>query len=114
MKVVLNKCFGGFSVTEEVLKELKLSCKGYGYLNNDVPVERIILIRNETFNIDDNRNWEAYRAHPDLIKAIEKIGVENAGGACAELEIIEIPDGIEWYISDYDGIETLHEQHRSW
>jgi len=102
MKVVLNKCFGGFSVTEEVLKELKLNWKGYGYLDN------------ETFNIDDNRNWEAYRAHPDLIKAIEKIGVENAGGACAELEIIEIPDGIEWYISDYDGIETLHEQHRSW
>ena len=102
MKVVLNKCFGGFSVTEEVFKELKLSCKDYGYLNN------------ETFNIDDNRNWEAYRAHPDLIKAIEKIGVENAGGACSELKIIEIPDGIEWYISDYDGIETLHEQHRSW
>jgi hypothetical protein len=30
------------------------------------------------------------------------------------LEVIDIPDDIEWFISDYDGVETVHEAHRSW
>ena len=33
---------------------------------------------------------------------------------CAELAIVEIPDGIEWEIDDYDGIETIAETHRTW
>ena len=29
-------------------------------------------------------------------------------------KIIEIPDDIEWEIDNYDGIESIHEKHRSW
>ncbi|CAK0757599.1 hypothetical protein CCP1ISM_7520003 [Azospirillaceae bacterium] len=30
------------------------------------------------------------------------------------MEVIEIPDGVDWTIDDYDGVESIHEKHRSW
>jgi hypothetical protein len=30
------------------------------------------------------------------------------------LRIVEIPDGVEWHISEYDGIEHIAENHRTW
>lgn len=101
MKIVVNKCYGGFGVTEEVYKELGIKWDGYGYLDND------------DFNIKSS-DYLAFRSNKKLIKAIEKIGEEKSSGQHAELEIIEIPDGIEWEIDEYDGIETIHEKHRSW
>lgn len=32
MKVVINKCFGGFSISEEAFKCLNLKWDGYGYI----------------------------------------------------------------------------------
>lgn len=49
----------------------------------------------------------------DLIKVINELGNE-ASGSCAKLEVIEIPEGINWEINEYDGFETIHEVHRSW
>ena len=48
------------------------------------------------------------------VDAVENLGSLIASGDMAELEVIEIPDGIECYIEDYDGMETIHEVHRSW
>lgn len=53
------------------------------------------------------------RTDPHLIQTIEELG-ELANGSCAELSIIEIPDDVEWVLDEYDGIETVHEKHRSW
>ena len=53
------------------------------------------------------------RTNPHLISVIEEIG-EEADGNYAQLEIIDIPDDVDWYIDDYDGIETVREKHRSW
>ena len=53
------------------------------------------------------------RADPKLVQVVEELG-EAASGKYAELKVIEIPDGIEWEILDYDGYETVHEKHRSW
>ncbi len=101
MKIVVNKCYGGFGVSEAVYKELGMKWDGYGYLDN------------EAFGIESN-NYLAYRTNEKLISAIEKIGEEKASGDLAELRIVEVPDDIEWEIDEYDGIETVHEQHRSW
>ena len=101
MKIATNQCFGGFSVSEDVFKELGLEWDGYGYLNN------------ETFGIESD-NDEKYRTNPSLISAIEKIGEAKASGEMADIEIVDIPDDIEWYIHDYNGMETVHEKHKSW
>jgi hypothetical protein len=39
---------------------------------------------------------------------------EAADGAFAELKVIEIPDGVEWQIDEYDGTEWIAEKHRTW
>jgi hypothetical protein len=89
MKIVLNKCFGGFGLSEEAYKELGIPWDGYGY----------------EFDYD--------RSNPKLVEVIEKLG-DRANGGFAELEVVEIPDDVLWEISNYDGIETIHESHRSW
>lgn len=88
-------------MSEAVYAELGMEWNGYGYLEN------------EDFGIEDD-NYLAYRRHPKLIAAIEKVGEKEASGQLAEVRIVDIPDGIEWEIYEYDGIETVHEKHRSW
>ena len=84
MKVVINRCFGGFGLSQEAMKRL-----GIEY------------------------DWEISRSDSKLIKVVEELG-EKANGYCADLKVVEIPDDVEWVIEDYDGIESIHEKHRVW
>lgn len=56
---------------------------------------------------------EIQRDHPELIRIIEEMG-DKANGACAELSVTEIPDGVDWQIEEYDGREWIAEKHRTW
>lgn len=53
------------------------------------------------------------RSDSNLVQLVEELG-EDAFGACAKLAVIEIPDGVEWEIDEYDGMESVDEVHRSW
>lgn len=53
------------------------------------------------------------RNDPRLVKIVEKLG-EEANGRFAKLKVIEIPDGVEWEIEEYDGYEHVAEKHRTW
>ena len=88
MKIVINKCYGGFSLSEAAYKELGLEWDGYGYGHSDD------------------------RANPDLVAVVEKLG-KAANGNFAELKVVDIPDGIDYRIEDYDGIEWIAEG-RTW
>lgn len=103
MKIVINVCFGGFSVSDKLMKALNLPSAqdNWNYLDN------------ETFNIC-SENPLAYRCYPPLIEAIEKIGNASTNGPFSNLKIIDIPDNVDWYIHEYDGYETIHEVHRIW
>lgn len=101
MKVAINSCWGGFGLSKAVYKELKLKWDGYGYITN------------EDLGIKSD-DYDAYRSDKRLIKAIEKVGIENASGNLANVRIVEIPDGIEYEIDNYDGMESIHEKHRVW
>lgn len=101
MKIAVNKCFGGFGVSKAVYDELGIEWDGYGYLQN------------EDFGIESD-NYLEWRTDPKLIAAIEKIGEDKASGELAKIRVLDIPDGIEWEIECYDGIESVHETHRSW
>ena len=101
MKIVVNKCFGGFRLSEAIFVELGMVWDGYGYVNNT------------DFGIESD-NYLEYRSHPTLIAAIEKVGENDASGPLSEVLIVDVPDDIKWEIDEYDGIETVHEKHRSW
>jgi hypothetical protein len=94
VKIVVNRCFGGFSLSQEAFEALGLIYDGYGYLN-----------------IDPGSHME--RNDPRLVEVVERLG-DRANGRHAELVVVEIPDDVNWEIHDYDGMETVREKHRSW
>lgn len=97
MKVVINKCYGGFQLSTEAQDLLNLTTS---------------FPDNKDFGIEDD-NWDAYRADKRLIEVIEKLG-EKANGRFSQLKIVEIPDDVKWTISEYDGLEHIAEVHRTW
>lgn len=92
MKVVINRCYGIFGLSEEAYNYLGLEWEGSGFKYN----------RHEK------------RADPKLVECVETLGSERASGKLAELKVVEIPDDICWEISEYDGMETIEEVHNSW
>ena len=68
-----------------------------------------------------NKRWEEIsleespkdRNCPLLIQVIKELG-EKSWGSHAKLKIVEIPDGVEWEIDEYDGLEWVAEKHRTW
>lgn len=100
MKVVVNRCYGGFGLSEALYEELGIPWDGYGFIPFD--------------DLPPSRSHPDLRTDPRLIAAIEKIGEEAASGDLSSLEIVEIPDGTDFYIDDHDGIEMIHEEHDSW
>jgi hypothetical protein len=63
------------------------------------------------------RYWDSWtresRSHPLVIRVVEELG-EAADGKHAKLRIVEIPDGTDYEISEYDGQEHIAEKHRTW
>ena len=47
------------------------------------------------------------------IEMIEEEGT-SINGPYAGLKIVEIPDDVNWYIEEYDGMEHVAERHRTW
>lgn len=139
MKVVVNRCHGGFSLSQKaIVRYLELIGKQcFTYIevkdrfvktDNENPAESVLGL-NYTFTEDcgesfSRNDWDKYttsyfyhrdieRNDPALIQTVQELG-EEANGRFAELEIVDIPDDIKWCISEYDGYETVEEQHRSW
>jgi len=93
MKVVINRCFGGFSLSPDALKM-------YNKLSGACVT-------------DDNNYRLIDRDDKYLVQTVEELG-DLASGRYSVLEVVEIPDDVKWEISEYDGAETIHECHRSW
>jgi hypothetical protein len=53
------------------------------------------------------------RDDPVLIGLVQELG-EASWGDHAKLKIVRIPADVDWQIEDYDGIEWVSEQHRTW
>jgi len=100
MKVVINKCYGGFGVSEAVYNEIGIPWDGYGHLHS----EELGYPKYE---------YDVVRTDKRLIAAIEKIGEEASSGDFAELKIVEVPDGVNWEITEYDGYESVREVSRT-
>ena len=85
MKVVINKCYGGFSISKEAMELLGV----------------------------DSPYPDIKRNDPALVEVVEKLG-DKANGSFSKLKIVEIPDDVEWDIAEYDGLEWVEEVHRTW
>ena len=48
------------------------------------------------------------------LRVAEKRGSEWASSRLGELRIVEVPDGVDWEIDEYDGVESIHEKHQVW
>jgi len=92
VKVVINEDFGGFGLSDDAEALYK-----------------------ERKGITDPDWWYADIARDDplLIQIVEEMG-DKADGTFASLRIVEIPDGVNWYIEEYDGREWVSERHRTW
>ena len=55
----------------------------------------------------------SHREDPVLIEVVEELG-KRTNSPFSELVIVDIPDGMEYEIDDYDGVETLHQKVRKW
>jgi len=119
MKVAINRCYGGFGLSEAAVDALLIR-KGIAFVKTPSKYESLCgpdyytpghVNEDEhyisTYSLHDNR------ADPDLIAVIEQLG-KKANGSCADLKIVEIPDDVEWEISEYDGNEHVAECHRTW
>lgn len=120
-KIVINKCWGGFSVSRKALHLLrKMGNKsaleetddGEKYPDsNDV---RGDWERSKGITPFDSYLRDIPRDDPDFVKIVEEKGSDWASGKLAKLVVVEIPDGVAWEIDDYDGMESVEEVHRSW
>jgi hypothetical protein len=97
-KVVINNCFGGFRLSK---KAVELFNK-YAGTNFECDYSM-----NRHFRKDDNRY--AFRSHPILVRVVEELGTDAASGF-TRLRIAEVPDGVDWEITEYDGKETIRER----
>ena len=150
MKIVVNKCYGGFHLSAEayfrVLDDIIKDNNWFIYTyepDNRVSkfIEKpivytkasisdidfgdpyIIVSTNYGDSFTDKELKEADKIYMEeyniprnnihLVKVVEEMG-QDAYGKYSKLEVIDIPDDIEWEISEYDGWETIEEKHRSW
>ena len=91
MKVVINTCFGGFGLSDEALARY-----------NELAGTNL-----KYWSYREKRN------NPLLVQVVEELGAK-ANDTFADLKIVDIPDDVEWYIHEYDGLESVYEQHRTW
>ena len=114
MKIVINDCHGGFGLSNKA-KEHYAKLKGieiegrepkHPFFKNQIDYYH--KGTNDFFNYRDIE-----RNDPALIQTLEELDVE-ANDWGSSLKIIVIPDDVKWQIDDYDGLEWVAEQHRTW
>tara|TARA_R110000822_G_scaffold110654_4_gene240930 strand:- start:8566 stop:8988 length:423 start_codon:yes stop_codon:yes gene_type:complete len=140
MKVAYNGCYGGFSLSPLGLdlfaskKGITLTwytrtriCEGPYTRLDEVPSSNGLCFYPFTKNLgpitsvipDDELYYypsfyeSESRKDPDLIEVIEELG-SKANGSSSKLTIKEIPEGVDFEITEYDGYEDVVPPRMSW
>jgi len=93
MFVVINDRHSGFGLSNEALENY---CEVKGILDTS------------SFS-----HHSIDRCDPTLVDIVRSMG-ERANDRYSRLKIVEIPDGVEYFIQEYDGMEWIAESHRTW
>lgn len=134
MKILINACFGGYGLSHEAilryaeLKGLTLYAEStpfidYTYwlvpkgerVNQDNWASMSIKQRKASDKLYEEQTLcnRGFRTDPTMIQVVEELGAK-ANGRFAKLKIVEIPDGVDYTIEEYDGMEHVAEVHRTW
>lgn len=134
MKVILNKCYGGFQPSALAYNEHakrngielfwyhSVGINDYKLTNEpeffDYPISKYFGRRIKRGDIDWGCVYhlnEASREDSDLIDIVEKYG-ERASSCVSNLVVVEIPDDLagRYIVDEHDGFETLHEMVQEW
>ena len=134
MKILINTCFGGYGLSHEAMLRYA-ELKGIAvYPENSLGGLYTYWLVPESERVDQS-NWlsmskeeqkassklykeqtlysKDFRTDPTMIQVVEELGAK-ANGRFAELKLVEIPDGMNYTIEDYDGMEHIAEVHRTW
>ncbi len=120
MKIIVNKCYGGFGFSRKFIEAARergaiwaqapyTVLPGEAYSDGSIKEGYDF----DSYNPAASEGDETCRTSPIAIRLLEEMG-EEANGRFSNLKIVDIPFGIEWEIDDYDGMETIREKHRSW
>ena len=117
MKIVINRCFGGFGLSTKAFERLIELGMTITTFENGMIKDKTADIVQHIGKMFGDYSFVKYdsdmRTNPLVIQVVEELK-EKANGQCAELTIVEIPDNIEYEIDDYDGMEKVSETHRTW
>ena len=124
MKIIIDTGYGFFNPSH---KAVMLYADGIGmtlYSNKDkitgeqsyykVPMKVLkTMAPEDTIGIEFH-SYSIKRDDPILVKIVEALGYE-ANGPMSHLEVVDIPDDVDWEITeDENGIERVEEVHRVW
>lgn len=136
MKVLLNKCYGGFGVSSQgyllYAKKKGLPLCAYKHNPDTGLCERVSIENNGDFGVHyflkdfgdsfkpEPQDWEhkvhfdeASREDPILVEVVEELG-DSASDTYSALVVVDIPDDMHYTIDYYDGYEELHESVPTW
>ena len=141
MKIVINKCYGGFGLSHKATMEYaqRKGFKLYSFVDKRDEKGCLIKGKNgELYEVEPydgtqelilgllyyykspEREEKSFFAARDierndsvLVQIVEEME-KDANGSHANLKVVEIPDGVQWEIEEYDGIEWIAEAHRTW
>jgi hypothetical protein len=113
MKVVINKCHGGFGLSDQGIEHY-VKLKGLELVRRD---SQFAFSESYDYYYPDSDKLflSRYigRDDPALVQTVEDIG-KKANGRYASLKVVDVPDDVEWEIDEYDGLEWVAEKHRTW
>ncbi|KJD44201.1 hypothetical protein [Paenibacillus terrae] len=123
MEIVINRCFGGFGLSTAAFHKLielgwRVTVYTDDYEYADPTADLVDMSdQNDSFfppySFIGDRDDKEIRTNKDVIAVVKALG-DKANGPCSKLKVVEVPDDIEWIITDYDGLETVAEDHRVW